>query len=209
MAIDILIFTSTNCTHCASLVDSFRKLQQQNKVGELSVVNIEKHPEQAADYHVRSVPWFRIGDFEFSGAHNYKELEYWVKIADTEEGIRQYIIQQLETGQLKNIEKHFQYHPDWLTISIPILADMQSPLQARIGISAIIESMAGNPLLENIIEPLGKLTVADDPRVRGDACHLLGLIKHPDAKNLVRNCLNDSDPEVREIAEETISDSPF
>lgn len=209
MTVDILLFTSTHCPHCAALVDSFHKLQQQKLINEFSVINIEQHPEQAAEYQIRSVPWFRIGELEFFGAHTFRELEYWVRYANTEEGIRQYIIQQLESGQLKNIEKQFQRHPDWLDISVAVLGDMQSPLQARIGISAIIESMAGSPLLEKIIRPLGRLVKADDARVRGDVCHLLGLINHADAKNMVRECLHDPDPEVREIAEETIADSSF
>lgn len=209
MTVDILLFTSTHCPHCAALVDSFRNLQQQKLINEFSVIDIEQHPEQAAEYQIRSVPWFRIGELEFFGAHTPKELEYWVRHANTEEGIRQYIIQQLETGQLKDTERQFQRHPDWLNISVTVLGDMESPLQARIGISAIIESMAGSPLLDQIIQPLGNLVKANDARVRGDVCHLLGFINHADAKKLVRECLHDPDPEVREIAEETIADSPF
>ncbi len=206
---DVLLFTSTNCPHCAALKDSFKKLQQQAQIGHLSIVNIEQHPEQAAEYGIRSVPWFKIAELEFVGAHSPKELTYWVNNADTPAGIRQYLVEQLEAGKLQQTEQQLKRHPDWMAICIPVLADMQSPLQARIGISAIFESMAGEPVLEMILAPLEELLASDDARTRGDACHLLSLINHSHAKQLVRQCLQDPDPQVREIAEEAIADSPF
>lgn len=205
MAFDIVVFTSTHCPHCASLVESFKKLKQQGEIRKFTVVNIEQHPEQAAEFNIRSVPWFKIGDLEFQGSHSYQELAYWVTHADTDEGIRQYIIRQLEAGHLKPVEKKIKLHPDWLNISIPILGDMKSPLQARIGIGAILEGLEGDPVLEKIIPLLGNLTNSDDARVRGDAVHFLGVIRHPDAKAFILNCLNDTNADVREIANEALA----
>jgi thioredoxin-like negative regulator of GroEL len=205
---DVLLFTSTNCPHCAALKESFQKLQQQDQLGELSIVNIEEHPEQAAKYGIRSVPWFKIAELVFIGAHSLKELTYWVNNASTPGGIRQYVIEQLETGKLQQTEQLLKQHPDWLAICVSVLADMQSPLQARIGISAIFESLAGMPVLETTVAPLEELLDSGDARIRGDACHLLSLVDHSQAKKLVRQCLQDPDPQVREIAQEAIADSP-
>lgn len=206
---DVLLFTSTHCPHCAALKASLEKLQQQGQVGQLSVVNIEQHPEQAAKYNVRSVPWFKIAELEFIGAHSLKELTYWVKNADTIDGIRQYLVEQLEAGKLQQTEQLLRRHPQWLKLCIPVLSDMQSPLQARIGISAIIEGMAGEPMLENILAPLEQLLDNNDARVRGDACHLLSLINHAQARELVGRCLQDPDPQVREIAQDALADPAF
>jgi len=173
----------------------------------LRIVNVEQQPQLAAEYNIRSVPWFRINDLEFFGAHTYQELSYWVKHADSSEGIRQYITLELEAGRLHAVAKLIHEHKAWLGIYIPALADLQLPLQARIGISALLEEMAGDTALLEIIEPLAALLTSPHARVRSDACYFLGIINHPHAREYIRKCLAATDPTVREIATEALTET--
>jgi len=207
VTVNILVFTSTHCPHCASLLESFRRLQQQQDIEQLRIVNVEQQPQLAAEYNIRSVPWFRINDLEFFGAHTYQELSYWVKHADSNEGIQQYITRELDAGRLHTVAKLIKEHKAWLGIYIPALADLQLPLQARIGIGALLEEMAGDPALLEIIAPLAALLTSPHARVRSDACHFLGLINHPQARDHIRKCLADTDPTVREIATEVLAET--
>lgn len=201
---DILLFTSTHCPHCKGLIKSFENLRSQNAFTNLEIINIEQHPEQAAEYDIRSVPWFKIGELEFQGSHNQQELSFWIENANSDSGIRKYIINELEAGRLGLIEKKMASHSDWLQLAVTIIGDMQAPMQARIGVGAILEGLEGKRDLESLLEPLGELLHSDDPRIRGDACHYLGLIHHSKASNLIKGLLNDPDPTVREIAEDSL-----
>lgn len=204
MSTDILLFTSTHCPHCPSLISAFEYFQKQGQVSNLEIINLEQHPEKARQYHVRSVPWFKIGDLEFQGLYSQKELSYWVESAKTETGIREYIIKELEAGKLAQLEGKILTLPGWLPITVSIIGDMQAPMQARIGVGAILEDLAGNAQLEQVIQPLGELSRSSDARVRGDACHYLGMIDHDDARSLIKARLDDPNQEVRTIAEESL-----
>ena len=160
------------------------------------------HPLLAEKFNVRSVPWFKINNLEFFGAHTSAEIEYWVSHAHTPTGILRYITETLEAGQLKQIEDLIRKYPEWLAISLQILADSTSPIQARIGLSAVIENFAGDEILLTILPNLEVLLADEDHRVRADACHYLGMIPSIKIKELLTRCLSDDHPEVREVAED-------
>ncbi|WP_172838730.1 HEAT repeat domain-containing protein [Solemya velesiana gill symbiont] len=50
-----------------------------------------------------------------------------------------------------------------------------------------------------------RLTRAEEPQIRADACHYLSLTENSEALNAIRPLLADEDPEVREIAMESIA----
>ena len=201
----VLLFKSQACPHCPTVLKGFSRLKQQGRLADLQVYDVAQESELAAHYGVRSVPWFRIETLEFQGLHSAAELEYWVSHAATSEGIQKYIIEQLEGGQLQNMAKKFTSEPGWLNIALDIIADLQSPMQARIGIGAILEGLAGTPLLVSLIPALGKLTRHGAHSVRIDACHYLGLSGDPAARPSLEQCLADPDANVREVAQESLA----
>ena len=73
-----------------------------------------------------------------------------------------------------------------------------------IGISAIMEDLAGTEQLRGLVDRLGELTRHDEARIRGDACHYLELAGDPAAAVYLRPCLKDPDAEVREVAQEAL-----
>ena len=205
---DVLLLTASGCPHCPVVHKIFSQLKTEQKIGKLEVVNISQHPEAAAQYDVRSVPWFRIGGLEFQGLHSAAELEYWATHASSESGIRKYLIDELEAGHLATIEKLLRECPTWLRIGLSIVSDMEAPIQARIGLGAVFEGLQGDPLLSTLVQPLAELTRHHDQRVRGDACYYLGLTGQSAARPWLQACMNDSDAEVRDIAEEALQSLP-
>ena len=156
----------------------------------------------AEKYKVRSVPWFKINDLEFFGSHTSAEIEYWVTHSDSADGILRYITEALEVGQLKQIENLIRKHPEWLEVALNILADTNSPIQARIGLGAIIEGFAGDKILTTILPALETLLSNEDHRVRADSCHYLGMIPSSKSEALLKLCLSDDHHEVREVAKD-------
>jgi hypothetical protein len=205
---DVLLFIATGCSVCPVVHKILAQLKNDDKIGQFDVVNISKQPQLAIEQGVRSVPWFRIGDLEFQGLHSAAELEYWVSHALADDGIRKYLIEELEAGHLPAVEQLMRQHPTWLHISLSIIADMQAPIQARIGLGAIFEGLKNNSLLSGLVPELSQLTRHADQRVRGDACYYLGLSGTAAARPALESCLQDEDSEVREIAHEALLSIP-
>jgi len=205
---DVLLLIATGCSICPVVHKILAQLKQDGRIGKFDVVNITEHPDLAVKNSVRSVPWFRIGELEFQGMHSATELEFWTRHALSDQGVIKYLIEELEAGHLPAIEQQIRKHPDWLRISLSIIADMESPIQARIGLGAIIEGLQGDPMLQTIVPELSHLSRHNDPRVRGDACYYLGLSSAAAARPALSTCAEDPNPEVREIAQEALAALP-
>lgn len=205
---DVLLFVAAGCAVCPIVHKILAQLKSAEKIAQFDVIDIGQHPQMATQYGVRSVPWFRIADLEFQGLHSAAELSYWVGHAQSEEGIKKYLTEELEAGHLPAIEQLMRKHPDWLRISLSIIADMQAPIQARIGLGAIFEGLQGDPLLQALVPALSALCEQGDRRVRGDACYYLGLSGASAARPALTHCAQDPDPDVRDIAREALASLP-
>ena len=180
------------------------ELNQSGKLAQLDVYDIVENQALAAQYDIRSVPWFKISELEFQGLHTASELSYWAEKAHTEEGILRYIIDKLKEGKLNTVESLIKQHNEYLAIALQILEDVTAPIQARIGLGAILEELAGTVLMDRALPILEKFTEHKDHRVRGDACHYLSFIDKPKSKEILHHCLEDENSEVREIAQDSL-----
>ncbi len=198
----VTLFTSPHCAYCPSISKIFSNLDEQGLLNKFEKYDLTTNPSLAEKFNVRSVPWFKINDLEFFGSHSAAEIEYWVTHSNTAEGILRYITESLEMGHLKKIENLIREHPEWLEIALDILADANSPIQARIGLGAIIESFSGDNILLTILPTLKAFLANEDHRVRADACHYLGMIPSNKSEKLLKSCLTDEHHEVREVAED-------
>lgn len=202
---DVLLLIASGCAICPVVHKILSQLDTDGRLKHLEVINISQQPQAAQIYGVRSVPWFRIGDLEFQGLHSAPELDYWVSHALSDEGIEKYISEELEAGHLAAIQRLVRQHPHWLHNALSIIADLQAPIQARIGLGAVFEDLQGDPLLRELVPALAALTQHTEKQVRADACYYLGLSGSSAAKPALSACLQDADPEVREIAQEALT----
>jgi HEAT repeat protein len=77
-------------------------------------------------------------------------------------------------------------------------------MTARIGVGVVMEELEGDPVLHQALETLTTLAESEQANIRADATHFLGLTRHPDAEAILRQRLDDPNPDVREIAEESL-----
>jgi hypothetical protein len=201
---DALLVIGPGCPHCAAVLESLSRLVKEGAIGTLEVVNAAARPERAQALQVRSVPWMRLGAFQFGGAMALEELRTWAARAGTSEGLTRYIAYQLGSGRLPQVVILLKEHPDWAQALLPLLSDMAVDMHVRLGVGAVLESLAGTETLSQLVPDLGKLTGHPDPRVRSDACHYLGLTGRREALAHLRKCIQDQSPEVREVAAESI-----
>jgi thiol-disulfide isomerase/thioredoxin len=194
----------THCPYCPTVLKGLSELVKSGAVGKLEAVNIEQHPDIARALGVRSVPWVRIGPFELEGLRSEKELRTWAEAAGTETGYASYLDELLSTGKIDRAIKLVQSNPDAIKALLVLFSNPGTQLNTRIGISAIIENLAGTELLWGIVDRLGELSRHEDPRIRGDAAHYLGLTGSNKAMAYIERLVNDTDADVRAVARESL-----
>ncbi len=195
----------THCPHCPSVLGSLSELVKQGVISKLEVVNLEQRPETGRELGVRSVPWVRIGPFEFSGLHSKAELQSWAEQAGTEQGMTKYFEQLLGDGEVMRVLGMIANDHGLLHALIGLVSDADAKINARIGAGVIMEDYEGKPELLALIPELGNLTRHEDARVRSDACHYLSLTHDDSVKQYIEPLLEDQNEDVREVAEESLA----
>jgi hypothetical protein len=201
---DALLVIGPGCPYCASVLEALSRLVKEGAIGTLEVVNAAARPERAQALQVRSVPWTRIGAFRFDSALGLEELRSWAERAGTEEGSTRYIEFLLGAGRLAQVVAWLGEHPNAAQALLPLMSDMEVTMHVRVGVGAVLESLAGTDTLSALAPDLGRLTRHPDPRVRSDACHYLALTGSPEALAYLRERLGDESAEVREVAAESL-----
>lgn len=200
-----LIFIGTGSPHCPAVLDALVRLLEAGRLARIEAVNLAAAPEVAARYGVRSVPWVRIGPFDLIGARTPAELAEWVEHAASGEGWPAYFSHLIGDRRIPEVVARVRASPAHLTDLLSLLTSEETPLDTRIGVSAVVEELAGTAELAAAREPLEQLTLSPLASTRGDACHFLGLAGDRGAAPAVRRLLDDEDAEVREIAAEALA----
>ena len=204
---DAELLIAPGCVHCPVVLDGLTTLLKSGAIGRLEVVNIARHPEAAATLGARGVPWVRIGPFELHGAHSPAELATWAGRAADPAGQRAYLTDALQTGQLDSVVRACRRSPELLRPLLALAGDLETPFAVRVGVGAVLEDLAGAGLLAGHVDDIAALAASEQPQVRADAAHFLGLAATPQARVVLRGLLGDTDPEVREIAAEALAES--
>jgi hypothetical protein len=200
-----LLLVSTRCPHCAAVLEGLGALVKEGRLARLEVVNISADPETARALGVRSVPWFRIGELTFQGAHSLAELRRWAEIAGTREGVAEYLAELLKSGKREEAVAFTRNQPERLSALLDLIVKPDAEITVRLGADSVIDDLKDSPILHDAVTELGRLTEHAEPRIRADACHYLSLTANPAALPYLRARLDDSNPDVREIAADSIA----
>lgn len=203
---DALILIAPGCPHCPGVLEGLSRLLKEGVIGRLEAVNVAVHPGRAQELGVRGVPWVRIGVYELEGAVTLEELRRWAGAGESRDGLAAYFLDLLKTGRRAKVEELARQRPERLQALTKLLADPEASMAVRLGIGAVLEEFQGTTVGKVMIPGLGDLTRHPDRLVRADACHFLSLIGGEDIRPIMESCLDDPDPEVREIAAETLQE---
>ncbi len=202
---DALLFLSGHCPHCPAVLAGLAELLKAGLLARLEAVNLEADPRRAEALGVRSVPWLRLGPFELPGAHSPGELETWARRAVDAAGMADACHDLLKAGDAAQVRRLVAEIPTRLADLLPILANPEASLNVRLGAGMVFEEYAGAPALRDLTPRLRDLARSGDARVRADAAHVLGLGRDPAARPCLEALCLDPDPEVREIAQESLA----
>lgn len=200
-----LLLTSPGCVHCAALKKTLEKFASEGLIA-LEVIDVASQPEVALRYGIKSVPWLKLGPLEFSGAQHEPELRAWMTRVHSTEGVGAYLKHLLETDDLELAIKLTGENPEWINSLLLLVADEDKDIKLQLGVSAIFEEFEGQPILQNNVDKLGNLATHDNPRIRADVAHFLALSHCEKARGVLQQLAQDSDREVREIANDALCD---
>lgn len=201
---DALLLIAPGCPHCQSVLGSLAELVKKGQIGRLEVVNIAVHPEAAQQHGARSVPWTRMGSYELAGNYTLGELTEWAEKAAAGGNANDYIKELLEQQQLDEAVDYLKKHPEQLPALLELMQEEEQSLTVRFGIGAILEALAGSEPLKKLVPDLSRLAENGKANIRADAAHYLGLSGNSDAIPVLEKLLDDENPDVREIAADSL-----
>jgi hypothetical protein len=201
-----LLFTAPGCPHCPGMKQVLSRLLDEGMIGSLELADASVETERAQRLGVQSVPWLRLGSLEFAGQMTPDELRRWARLASTPEGLGAYFFEMLKTGRRAQVEAMIREDPQRSVALAALMDDPEASMAVRLGIGAVLEELQGTGTTEPMVPKLAEILKDPDPRGRADAAHFLSLIGGEAARAHLRACLDDADAEVREIAEEALSE---
>lgn len=199
-----LLFTAPGCPHCPGIKATLEKLHKEGLLADLEVVSVPEAQQRAAELGVRSVPWLKLGEFVLTGAQTPQQLREWAERAAGDQDIGAYLEHMLANGELGEAESLLEKQPEHLEALLSLLQKSDTPIQVRLGASAILEGLEGSERLRALVPRLIEMSEQRDHRLRSDAVHLLGLSHRAEAEVALRKRLEDENEEVREIAAEAL-----
>ncbi|OFZ95375.1 MAG: hypothetical protein A2Z44_10610 [Betaproteobacteria bacterium RBG_19FT_COMBO_58_11] len=203
-----LLFTTSGCPHCPGVKAALNTLLQEGAIASLETADASDDAKRAQALGVKSVPWFRIGEFEFEGAMTLGEMRMWATRAASASGLRDYFFEMLKSGRRGKVEDMIRADPQRSIALVDLMRDPEASMSIRLGIGAVLEEFQGSASAAPMAPKLAELLHDPDPRNRADAAHFLSLIGDAEALKLLRGCLDHPDPEVREIAYDALSNPP-
>lgn len=209
---EAIMLLSSHCAHCPGVLDSLSKLIKSGEIGSLKVINLEQHPEAMQEFHVRSVPWVRIGKHELTGAQTIEALRQRAEWAlkDNQLATENNLVADfdflLSEGQANKVVEAIQKDNAAIGAIMELLGDPGTVLSTRIGIGVVFEDLSGTELLKSLVLDLGKLAQHDDARIRAEAYHYLGMTADKRAIPILESGINDNDDDVREIVADSLEE---
>lgn len=203
--IKVELFIAPGCPHCPNVLQALSELIKDGDIAELEVSNIALVPEKAQDLNIRSVPWIKIGPFELAGAQTKGELKIWLNHAQSDTGMHDYFNKLFTSGELNKVISLVRKEPALLRHFPDMMQDDDTPLGAKIGMSAVFEELQGHASLQALIPALAKLLESKNASIRNDACYYLGLTESQEAIPYIQMLVDDETEEVRETITDAMS----
>ena len=200
-----ILFMTPGCPLCPGVKAALQTLRDEGGVSELEVIDATIETARAQSLGIKSVPWLQLGPFQFEGTLSLGELRTWAERALRDDGLKIYFYEMLKSGKRAKVEYMIRQQPDRAAVLGDLLLDSEASMAVRIGIGAVLEELQGGDLLDALVPKLVQILQQQEPRNRADAAHYLSLIANPAALNALRDCLQDADVEVREIAQEALA----
>lgn len=216
--LNIDLFISTQCPHCAQALELLTKAVKQGSISGLTIVNLSSLHNPDSYRHIRSVPFIQIDDYEFAGEFNKAELDTWIQANQDGTFADIYFSTLLMDGKINQVEQFIQRKPGYWLELLKLIQNEETKMQVRIGVTAIFESIGSDlikiPQCDLIISSLIQATKTQNHAIRVDLIYILSLIftaletqqlTNSILKKFMESALTDPSIEIKEIAEDALN----
>ncbi len=200
------LLVAPGCPHCEAMSRLLLQRVKDGRLGTLEIHHLPQHPELARELGVRSVPWFRIGVVELAGDYSGEEIDAFIELNRQPDPLSKFYGWLFRNGQKDEVLRRVRNAPENLREMMKLVFVEKTKFVERIGIGAVLEELAGEPVLEAIVPDLERMAQSPDHKDRVDAAYYLGLVGSDAARALLERLLQDEHPEVREEAGEALED---
>lgn len=204
---DALLLMTGGCPHCPAALQALTVLLKEGAIGRLEVVNVAIHIEEAEARGVQSVPWIRIGPFEVEGAATPAKLRELALGVNDDKVFDAWLLETLKSGKRQKFEALVKNEPQRIHALARMMKNPEASMAIRLGIGAILEEFQGSGLCDPLVPAFGEMLKDEDRLLRADACHFLTLIGGEIIRPHMLACVDDADPEIREMAEEWLAEN--
>ncbi len=202
---EIKLFVMSGCQLCPRMEALFKKMHEKGAISSLEITDLAQHPEIAEQYAIRSVPWYFIDGVAFNGLKSEHDIEQLLQQDDSAKW-QQILVEDLSSGQLAAAEKQVRAHNPARAAMMQLLAADDTALVVRIGLSAIIEALAGEGLLADYESRFVDLAHSDNPAIAQDAVYYLSLLNTDQGLQALKAIANDDSSLVHQQAEELLQE---
>jgi hypothetical protein len=204
----IRLFVMHGCQVCPQMERVFRTLLAQGDIAGLDVIDLGEEPQQAQKYAIRSVPYYLIGEVGFNGLKSAGEIKRLLQLGESG-GWQDRLSEDFRQGDLAQAERDIRQHPTAQRAMIALLESPQTELLVRIGLTAVIESLASEGALNVLEEAFIGLADSTDKRIATDALYYLQLQASAAAVKKLREVAQGDDStlaaEARDLLDELAS----
>ena len=191
---EIDLFVMPGCSICPKMEHLFNDMLQKEQISRLKIYDVTEHPDLARQYHIRSVPYYRINGVAFTGLKTHAEIRALLDQGSSANWIDR-ISEELSQGNLDEIEQGVRDDSVSREAMLALLEDDQAPLVVRIGLTAIIESVAASGLLNGFESRFIQLAQRPDPRIATDGLYYLYLLSTPGSLAALEKIADSGHPE--------------
>ncbi len=206
MVNEVSLFVMPGCSVCPHMERLFADMHKKGAIEGLQILDVTQHPELADKHNIRSVPFYLINGVAFSGLKSKQEIDRLIQ-----QGVQQnwgeLLKQELREGQLEAAEKIVLGNPPARDAMLQLLSETETELVVRIGLTAIIESLASGSLLAPYEAEFIKLAAHKDERIAVDALYYLSLLDSPAALEVLTDIAKSARPGLTEHARELLEES--
>ncbi len=203
---EVSLFVMQGCHVCPQMERLFQDMQKNGAISELAIIDVTEHPELAKQHDIRSVPFYLINGVAFSGLKTAQEITQLLQQNQAQKWER-LIKQELSDGQLQSVEDTIRSRKEARDAMMSLLRDDQTELVVRIGLTAIIESLAESSLLDPYESIFIEMAEHADERIAVDALYYLSLLNSPASLAALNAIARHGKIELREHARELIEES--
>jgi len=200
-----MLFTMSGCQICPQMERLFHSMHDNGAIEGLEVIDISQQPEMAAKYHVRSVPHYLINGIAFTGLKTRQQIQKLL-VEQDKTWWRDTIASELKEGQLETVESSIRQNPAALRAMLFLLGEKDTTLVVRIGLTAVIESMAGQQLLNDYEQEFIALLANPDEAIVTDAMYYVSLLGTPAAIKALTNMAKHGAQNIRTHAAELLEE---